>query len=165
MYAGRLRAIRVGHAELQQQPSGSGPVLALSSFLSSQPDEMDDAVHDRGAEVPQIRKWATAGGSHVTYVAIEGARHDAILSGAPQHATAPTTEHRHDWRMASSGRARVPAAMNPVTGLSLGRIAIGALARLFRSRRQALALDATANPQVRCTPCGSSAPARSPWEP
>ena len=31
-------------------------------------------------EVPQIRRWATALGAHVTYVAVPGARHDVVLS-------------------------------------------------------------------------------------
>ena len=39
-------------------------------------------------EVPQIRQWATALGSHVTYVAVEGARHDVVLSLPEPRATA-----------------------------------------------------------------------------
>ena len=85
VYAGWLRAIRVGHAELQAGLSIQAPVLVLSSGASSQPDEMGDAVHDTDVvlEVPQIRKWATAVGPHVTYVAIEGARHDVVAVPPP----------------------------------------------------------------------------------
>ena len=31
-------------------------------------------------DVAQIRRWATAYGRHVTYLAVEGARHDVVLS-------------------------------------------------------------------------------------
>ena len=31
-------------------------------------------------DVAQIRRWATAYGPHVTYVAVDGARHDVVLS-------------------------------------------------------------------------------------
>ena len=43
---------------------------------------MGDEVHsaDIVLEVPQIRRWATALGAHVTYVAVPGARHDVVLS-------------------------------------------------------------------------------------
>jgi alpha-beta hydrolase superfamily lysophospholipase len=43
---------------------------------------MDDDVHgtDIVLDVGQIRQWATSFGSHVTYVAVEGARHDVVLS-------------------------------------------------------------------------------------
>jgi alpha-beta hydrolase superfamily lysophospholipase len=57
-------------------------VLVLSSGGTRWPKEMGDDVHgfDIVLEVPQIRKWATAIGRHVTYIAIEGARHDVVLS-------------------------------------------------------------------------------------
>jgi alpha-beta hydrolase superfamily lysophospholipase len=79
---GWLRAIRMGHAELQAGLEVGCPVLVLSSAGTRWPKEMGDDVHgfDIVLEVPQIRQWATAIGSHVTYVAIEGARHDVILS-------------------------------------------------------------------------------------
>jgi alpha-beta hydrolase superfamily lysophospholipase len=43
---------------------------------------MNEDVHgtDIVLDVTQIRRWATALGPHVTYVAIEGARHDVVLS-------------------------------------------------------------------------------------
>ena len=61
------------------------PVLVLSSDRSSLPTDMGEDVHvtDVVLEVPQIRRWATAIGSHVTYVAVPGARHDVVLSRRP----------------------------------------------------------------------------------
>ncbi len=82
VYAGWLRAIRNGHAELHRGLDLPCPALVLSSSASSLPTEMGEQVHgtDIVLEVPQIRRWATALGSHVTYAAVEGARHDVVLS-------------------------------------------------------------------------------------
>jgi alpha-beta hydrolase superfamily lysophospholipase len=82
VYAGWLRAIREGHAALHRGLSLACPVLVLSSDRSSLPHEMGEDAHstDIVLEVPQIRRWATAYGPHVTYVAIPGARHDVVLS-------------------------------------------------------------------------------------
>ena len=79
---GWLRAIRMGHAELQAGLEVGCPVLVLSSAGTRWPREMGPDVHgyDIVLEVPQIRRWATALGSHVTYVAVDGARHDVVLS-------------------------------------------------------------------------------------
>ncbi|MBA2952819.1 alpha/beta fold hydrolase [Nocardioides sp. MAH-18] len=79
---GWLRAIRMGHDELHAGLEVGCPVLVLSSAGTRWPKEMGPDVHnyDIVLEVPQIRQWATALGSHVTYVAIEGARHDVVLS-------------------------------------------------------------------------------------
>ena len=79
---GWLRAIRLGHDELHTGLEVGCPVLVLSSAGTRWPKEMGDDVHsyDIVLEVPQIRKWSTALGSHVTYIAIEGARHDVVLS-------------------------------------------------------------------------------------
>lgn len=80
--AGWLRAIRRGHAQLHAGLSVPCPVLVLSSGASRHPTEMGDDVHahDVVLDVPQIRQWAPAVGPHVTYVAVEGARHDVVLS-------------------------------------------------------------------------------------
>jgi alpha-beta hydrolase superfamily lysophospholipase len=82
VYAGWLRAIREGHARLHRGLRLTCPVLVLSSGRSSLPEEMGEDVHgtDIVLDVDQIRRRATALGSHVTYVAIEGARHDVVLS-------------------------------------------------------------------------------------
>jgi alpha-beta hydrolase superfamily lysophospholipase len=79
---GWLRAIRLGHDEVHRGLEVGCPVLVLSSSGTRWPKEMGPDAHnfDIVLEVPQIRQWATALGSHVTYVAIEGARHDVILS-------------------------------------------------------------------------------------
>ena len=85
IHAGWLRAIRDGHARLQQGLEVPAPVLVLSSDRSSLPTDMTDDVHESDVvlEVPQIRRWATAVGPHVTYVAVRGARHDVVLSRRP----------------------------------------------------------------------------------
>jgi alpha-beta hydrolase superfamily lysophospholipase len=82
VYAGWLRAIREGHARLHRGLNLPCPVLVLSSGRSTLPQEMGEDVHgtDIVLDVPQIRRWATAFGPHVTYVAVEGARHDVVLS-------------------------------------------------------------------------------------
>jgi len=81
---GWLRAVRMGHRELHQGLEMGCPVLVLSSAGTRWPKTMGEDVHayDIVLEVPQIRRWSTALGSHVTYVAIEGARHDVVLSRA-----------------------------------------------------------------------------------
>lgn len=82
VYAGWLRAIRDGHARLQRGLDVPAPVLVLSSGASAQPVAMCEEVHacDIVLDVAQIRRWATAIGRHVTYAAIDGARHDVVLS-------------------------------------------------------------------------------------
>jgi alpha-beta hydrolase superfamily lysophospholipase len=89
VYAGWLRAVREGHARQHRGLELPCPVLVLSSGRSAVPAEMGDEVHgtDIVLDVAQIRRWATAYGRHVTYVAVEGARHDVVLSReAPRRA-------------------------------------------------------------------------------
>lgn len=92
VYAGWLRAVRNGQATLHAGLDVAAPVLVLSSDASGHSEEMDETVHgtDIVLEVPQIRKWATAVGPHVTYVAVKGARHDVILSRPEVRARAYT---------------------------------------------------------------------------
>jgi alpha-beta hydrolase superfamily lysophospholipase len=82
---GWLAAIRAGHARLQAGLDVPAPVLVLSSDRSSAPKEMGEKVFttDIVLDVRQIRRWATAIGKHVTYVAIPGAIHDVVLSRKP----------------------------------------------------------------------------------
>jgi alpha-beta hydrolase superfamily lysophospholipase len=82
VYAGWLRAIREGHARLHRGLGIPCPVLVLSSGRSTVPQQMSEDVHgtDVVLDVVQIRRWATSYGPHVTYLAIEGARHDVVLS-------------------------------------------------------------------------------------
>jgi alpha-beta hydrolase superfamily lysophospholipase len=82
VYAGWLRAVREGHARQHRGLELPCPVLVLSSGRSALPEEMGEDVHgtDIVLDVAQIRRWATAYGRHVTYIAVEGARHDVVLS-------------------------------------------------------------------------------------
>ena len=82
VYAGWLRAVREGHARQHRGLELNCPVLVLSSGRSAVPEEMGEEVHgtDIVLDVAQIRRWATAYGRHVTYLAVEGARHDVVLS-------------------------------------------------------------------------------------
>lgn len=84
VYAAWLRTVRDGHARLHRGLDLRCPVLVLSSDRSSLPQEMGEDVHstDIVLDVAQIRRWATCYGPHVTYLAIEGARHDVVLSRA-----------------------------------------------------------------------------------
>jgi alpha-beta hydrolase superfamily lysophospholipase len=81
-YAGWLAAIRRGHAELHRGLSLSFPSLVLSSSRSTAPTELGEDVPstDIVLDVEQIRRWSSSVGHHVTYVGIEGARHDVFLS-------------------------------------------------------------------------------------
>ena len=90
VFAGWLAAVRRGHAELHRGLEVGCPALVLSSGSSALPTEMGDDVHrhDIVLDVAQIRRWATALGGHVTYVAIQGARHDVVLSLPGPRATA-----------------------------------------------------------------------------
>ena len=80
--AGWLHAVRRAQRELHRGLSVDCPVLVLSSGASAHPVAMGDEVHghDIVLDVGQIRQWATAVGSHVSYVAVPGARHDVVLS-------------------------------------------------------------------------------------
>ncbi|MDN4162108.1 alpha/beta hydrolase [Nocardioides abyssi] len=98
VHAGWLRAVRRGHARLHAGLAVPCPVLVLSSGASTRPSAMDDDVHrhDIVLEVPQIRRWATAVGPHVTYVAVPDARHDVVLSlPAPRAAAYDAIERWH----------------------------------------------------------------------
>ncbi|WP_110183382.1 alpha/beta hydrolase [Nocardioides solisilvae] len=79
---GWLRAIREGHAALHRGLEVGCPALVLSSARTGRAVEMGDEVHstDIVLDVEQIRRWAPRLGAHVTSVAVEGARHDVVLS-------------------------------------------------------------------------------------
>ncbi len=82
VYAGWLRAIRQGHAELHRGLEVGCPALVLSSARSTSPADMGDDVHrhDIVLDVEQIRRWAPALGRHVTSIGVADARHDVVLS-------------------------------------------------------------------------------------
>jgi len=81
-YAGWLAAIRRGHATVHRGLDLSFPALVLSSARSTTPTEPCEDVHstDIVLDVEQVRRWSSSLGRHVTYVGIEGARHDVFLS-------------------------------------------------------------------------------------
>jgi len=87
---GWLRAIRLGHDEFHAGLEVGCPALVLSSAGTRWPKEMGEDAHGHAIvlEAPQIRQWAPALGSRVPYAAIEGARHDVVLSRAEPRATA-----------------------------------------------------------------------------
>jgi alpha-beta hydrolase superfamily lysophospholipase len=89
-YAGWLAAIRRGHTEIHRGLDLRFPTLVLASSASTFPTEMSEDVHthDIVLDVDQIRRWSPALGRHVTYVGIEGARHDVFLSRAEPRARA-----------------------------------------------------------------------------
>ena len=82
VYAGWMRAIRNAHAEVHEGLDISCPVLVLSSGATIEAPTMSDEVHrnDIVLDVAQIRRWSTALGRHVTYIAVDGAMHDIFLS-------------------------------------------------------------------------------------
>jgi alpha-beta hydrolase superfamily lysophospholipase len=89
-YAGWLAAVRRGHATLHRGLELPFPALVLSSTRSTTPTEPGEEVHstDIVLDVEQIRRWSASLGRHVTYVGIEGARHDVFLSRAEPRARA-----------------------------------------------------------------------------
>jgi alpha-beta hydrolase superfamily lysophospholipase len=89
-YAGWLAAVRRGQLELHRGLDLSFPVIVVASARSSSPLEMGEDVHttDIVLDVRQIRRWSPHLGRHVTYVGVEGARHDVFLSRAEPRARA-----------------------------------------------------------------------------
>ncbi len=81
-YAGWLAAVRRGQATLHRGLDLTFPALVLSSARSTAPTELGEDVHstDIVLDVEQIRRWSSSLGRHLTYVGIEGARHDVFLS-------------------------------------------------------------------------------------
>lgn len=81
IHAGWLRAIRRGHDRIHGGIDVPAPVLVLSSAVSGSPvtpGAVDNS--DLVLDVKQIRRWASSLGTNVTSVAVEGARHDMMLS-------------------------------------------------------------------------------------
>jgi alpha-beta hydrolase superfamily lysophospholipase len=83
VYAGWLRAIRIGQARVAAGLEVRAPVLVLSSTRSTYPVSIDDPdvfSTDIVLDVEQIRRRAPLLGRHVTLAQIEGAIHDVTLS-------------------------------------------------------------------------------------
>ena len=57
-------------------------MLVLSSDRTAFTRTLDERAHtsDIVLDVQQIRRWASSLGSHVTSVAVPGAKHDVVLS-------------------------------------------------------------------------------------
>lgn len=86
--SGWLSAVRRGHQQVHRGLDVAAPVLVLSSARSTRPSAMLESVHtsDIVLDVRQIRRWASSLGTHVTSIAVEGGRHDLLLSRAPVRA-------------------------------------------------------------------------------
>jgi len=83
VYAGWIRAIRMGQARVAAGLDLEVPVLVLSSTRSGRPASMEDPdvfSTDIVLDVEQIRRRATMLGRHVTLAQIGGAMHDVTLS-------------------------------------------------------------------------------------
>ncbi len=107
VYAGWLRAVRLGHARLHRGLTVPAPALVLSSDRSSQPrgdDDEDLRRTDVVLEVDQIRRWSTSLGAHVSCVAVPGAIHDVVLS--PPAARARVYDELDRWCTAYVDRPR-----------------------------------------------------------
>ena len=127
-------------------------MLVLTSGATVYPREMTEEVHghDIVLEVQQIRRWSSAVGKHVTLVSIDGAVHDVTLSRDPS-ASRSTSSWNDSWTGTSTDEPRLATlqGMNPVTGLALGRVAIGLVSYLSPSLAgQLFRLDLEANPQL-----------------
>jgi alpha-beta hydrolase superfamily lysophospholipase len=83
VYAGWLRAVRIGQARVADGLEVAAPVLVLSSSRSSSPTSIEDPdvfSTDIVLDVEQIRRRAPMIGRHVTLAQINGAMHDVTLS-------------------------------------------------------------------------------------
>ncbi len=85
VYAGWLRAVRRGHAEVHRGIDVGAPVLVVTSATSSSPKVWGEDVlaNDIVLDVDQIRQWAPRLGDCVTVVRVPGALHDVTLSREP----------------------------------------------------------------------------------
>jgi alpha-beta hydrolase superfamily lysophospholipase len=83
VYAGWIRAIRMGQARVAAGIEVHAPVLVLSSTRSGHPASIEDPdvyTTDIVLDVEQIRRRAALLGRHVTLTQVEGAMHDVTLS-------------------------------------------------------------------------------------
>ncbi|MCH1866791.1 alpha/beta hydrolase [Nocardioides sp. CFH 31398] len=82
---GWLRAIRRAHAELHRGLHVDVPVLVLTSDRSAEPPLSADDLRsaDVVLDVEHMWRWAPRIGPRVEVVAVEGARHDVVLSEEP----------------------------------------------------------------------------------
>lgn len=86
VYAGWLRAVRLGQARLARGLDLDVPVLMISSARSGHPRDIDDpelTSTDVVLDVERMRRRVAVLGRHVTIVQVEGALHDVTLSREP----------------------------------------------------------------------------------
>ena len=102
--AGWVRAISQAHRQLQAGLAIDVPVLVASSARSYR-GEFSEAAHhaDSVLNVDDIRRYAPKLGPDVTYVAIEGGKHDLILS--PEDARNRMFAELDTWMTAKLGAA------------------------------------------------------------
>ena len=86
VYAGWIRAVRVGQARVARGLDVQAPVLMISSTRSSQPSGVEDpdlTSTDTVLDVDRMRRRAANLSRHVTIAQVEGAMHDVTLSPEP----------------------------------------------------------------------------------
>lgn len=86
VYAGWLRAVRLGQARVARGLDLDLPVLMVSAARSSHPRAADDPDLTRTdvvLDVERMRRRAALLGRHITIVQVEGALHDVTLSPEP----------------------------------------------------------------------------------
>lgn len=86
VYAGWIRAIRLGQARVARGLDVRAPVLLLSSARSGHPrgdDDPDLMCTDVVLDVERMRRRAPRLSRHVTIAQVEGALHDVTLSPEP----------------------------------------------------------------------------------
>ncbi|MGV9678291.1 alpha/beta hydrolase [Nocardia sp. NPDC003482] len=90
VHFGWLRAIRMGHAQLQRGLDIGVPALILRSKVTKFMRKYGPAadVSDVVLDVRQIQRWAGCLGDRTSIVPLEGARHDVFLSSESVRAKA-----------------------------------------------------------------------------
>jgi alpha-beta hydrolase superfamily lysophospholipase len=86
VYAGWIRAVRIGQARIARGLEVDAPVLVMSSARSGHPQTDDDPdlmSTDVVLDVERMRRRAAQLSRHVTIVQVPGAVHDVTLSAEP----------------------------------------------------------------------------------
>jgi alpha-beta hydrolase superfamily lysophospholipase len=84
VYAGWIRAVRLGQARIERGLEVDAPVLLISSAKSGQPtSELDCGSTDVVLDVERMRRRAAQLSRHVTIAQVPGALHDVTLSPEP----------------------------------------------------------------------------------
>jgi alpha-beta hydrolase superfamily lysophospholipase len=84
VYAGWIRAVRIGQARIERGLEVDAPVLLISSARSGDPnDEEDLKSSDVVLDVERMRRRAARLSRHVTIAQVPGAFHDVTLSPEP----------------------------------------------------------------------------------